>query len=107
MRSLPLASASWQFRDATKETAWPAAVVPGCVHTDLRRHGLIPDPFWGPNELELQWTEESDREYRASFNVPAAARRPWENSATRSCFTPWSTPITPPATSDTVSPPAP
>ncbi len=71
MRLLPLASASWEFRDATKATAWRRAQVPGCVHTDLRRHGLIPDPFWGTNELDLQWIEQRDWEYRAEFKVAA------------------------------------
>jgi beta-mannosidase len=75
MRSLSLASASWQFRDATRKTTWRSAVVPGCVHTDLRRHQLIPDPFWGLNELGLQWIEETDWEYRATFKVAAALRQ--------------------------------
>ena len=39
------------------------------MHTDLRRHRLIPDPFWGTNELQLQWIEERDWEYRAIFTV--------------------------------------
>ena len=72
MRTLSLATASWQFRDATKQSAWRTATVPGCVHTDLRRHRLIPDPFRGTNELGLQWIEETDWEYRASFTVSAA-----------------------------------
>lgn len=72
MPSLSLAAARWQFRDATKKTPWRSAVVPGCVHRDLRRHRLIPDPFRGTNELELQWIEEHDWEYRASFTVTAA-----------------------------------
>lgn len=71
MTTLPLATAAWQFRDATQAAPWRAATVPGCVHTDLRRHGLIPDPFWGTNELDLQWIEEHDWDYRASFTVPA------------------------------------
>ena len=71
MRRFPLASASWQFRDATKRTPWRAAIVPGCVHRDLQRHGLIPDPFWADNENRLQWIEERDWEYRAVFSVPA------------------------------------
>jgi len=75
MRSLPLASAAWQFRDATKKSPWRAAVVPGCVHTDLRRHGLIPDPFFGTNELDLQWIEARDWEYRTTFQVSAALLR--------------------------------
>ncbi|MFZ5495662.1 MAG: beta-mannosidase [Verrucomicrobiota bacterium] len=71
MTTLPLASAAWQFRDATSSAPWRSARVPGCVHTDLRRHRLIPDPFWGTNELDLQWIEERDWEYRATFSLPA------------------------------------
>ncbi len=71
MRLHPLARAAWQFRDATAQSPWRSARVPGCVHTDLRRHRLIPDPFWGTNELQLQWIEERDWEYRATFSVPA------------------------------------
>ena len=73
MRLHPLARASWEFRDATAGSPWRSARVPGCVHTDLRRHRLIPDPFFGTNELELQWIEERDWEYRATFTLPAAA----------------------------------
>jgi|UniRef100_UPI00404AC977 beta-mannosidase len=69
MQTLPLATASWRFRDASKSSFWRDAVVPGCVHRDLRRHDLIPDPFFGTNELDLQWIEDRDWEYRASFNV--------------------------------------
>lgn len=72
MLTLPLATASWKFRDATKKSAWHSAVVPGCVHRDLRRHALIPDPFFGTNELDLQWIEARDWEYTTAFSVPAA-----------------------------------
>ena len=72
MRVLPLAPAAWSFRDASRRSPWRPAVVPGCVHRDLRRHGLIPDPFWGTNEAELQWIEERDWEYRTRFAVPPA-----------------------------------
>jgi beta-mannosidase len=71
MRSFPLAAASWEFRDATARSAWRPAQVPGCVHSDLRRLGLIPDPFWGDNESRLQWIEERDWEYRATFRLDA------------------------------------
>jgi beta-mannosidase len=70
MRVLPLAPAPWRFRDATSGSPWRTAVVPGCVHQDLRRHRLIPDPFWGTNEIDLQWIEERDWEYRTSFIAP-------------------------------------
>jgi beta-mannosidase len=46
--------------------------VPGCVHDDLRRSGRIPDPFWGVNEEKVQWIEERDWEYAASFVADAA-----------------------------------
>ena len=46
-------------------------MVPGCVHRDLLRHRAIPDPFWGSNELSLQWIEERAWEYRATFTVAA------------------------------------
>ena len=72
MTNLPLAPVAWHFRDATAATRWRPATVPGCVHRDLRRHGLIPDPFFGTNELELQWIEQHDWEYRAVFTVTAA-----------------------------------
>ena len=48
--------------------------MPGCVHTDLLRHGLIPDPFWGNNEARLQWIGEREWEYRTEFAVPAELR---------------------------------
>ncbi len=68
---LPLASARWSFREASaKPSAWLPATVPGCVHTDLLRAGKIPDPFHGTNELDLQWIEERDWEYRADFAAP-------------------------------------
>ena len=69
MFSLPLATASWKFRDATRRSPWRAAIVPGFVHRDLLRHQLIPDPFWGTNELDLGWIEERDWEYRATFTA--------------------------------------
>ncbi len=62
----------WQFREAGSESDWRDASVPGCIHTDLLRHGLIPDPFFGQNEIDLQWIEERDWEYRLQFDVDAA-----------------------------------
>lgn len=51
------------------------AQVPGCVHTDLRRAHLIPDPFWGENETALQWIEEENWRYAIDFAPPAELRR--------------------------------
>lgn len=48
---------------------WIPATVPGCVHTDLKKAGLIPDPFWGRNELDLQWIENEDWIYQTDFQI--------------------------------------
>ena len=50
----------------------------GCVHTDLHRAKLIPDPFWSDSEKKLQWIEEEDWTYTMAFTVdssPAETRR--------------------------------
>ena len=62
----------WEFKEAGRRSRWRAAVVPGGVHRDLRRHGLIPDPFRGDNERALQWIEERDWIYRCRFKLTRA-----------------------------------
>jgi beta-mannosidase len=47
------------------------ASVPGVVHWDLERGGLIPDPFLRDNEDLVQWIGLKDWTYRRQFNVPA------------------------------------
>ena len=59
---------AWLFRQHGAEQ-FHAAQAPGCVHTDLLRNQLIPDPFWGSNELDLQWIETTDWEYSTTFDV--------------------------------------
>ncbi len=61
----------WMFREATNGALHPAEV-PGCVHTDLMRNKLIPDPFFGINEQKLQWIGEKDWIYQTTFDLPAA-----------------------------------
>jgi beta-mannosidase len=68
MVTVPLSSVKWQFRNAASAKWFPASV-PGCVHADLRSTGQIPDPFFGKNELGLQWIERCDWEYRAVFQL--------------------------------------
>ena len=69
MHLVSLTTLKWQFRDATARGAWLVAMVPGCVHTDLLRLGLIPDPFFGDNETALQWIEARDWEYRVTLQI--------------------------------------
>jgi beta-mannosidase len=62
-------SANADTKDASK---WHPAVVPGCVHLDLLRNKLIPDPFYRDNEAKLQWIENADWEYRTAVLAPPA-----------------------------------
>ncbi|RED54750.1 beta-mannosidase [Cohnella lupini] len=59
----------WKFKSSTDQD-WLPAQVPGCVHTDLLRNGLIPNPFEGKNEIELQWIDRKDWEYETEFDAP-------------------------------------
>ena len=45
------------------------------VQTDLLQVGLIPDPFFGDNEKQLQWIGLTDWEYRTEFAVDATMLR--------------------------------
>ncbi len=60
----------WWFTPVD-EACWREAVVPGTVHQDLLRHGLLPDPFYGSNEEKVQWVEDKDWEYKTTFQVSA------------------------------------
>jgi beta-mannosidase len=72
VRTLDLNGDLWTVRTLNAEApdhirgrVFPA-VVPGCVHTDLIRAGVIPDPLVGVNELETLWIGECDWEYSAT-----------------------------------------
>ena len=69
--TFPLASQNWEFFEP-KSQQWLAAQVPGCIHLDLHRHGLISDPYHGANELSLAWIEREDWTYRAHFDLDKA-----------------------------------
>ena len=47
-------SSGWEFKKHNSNE-FLSAKVPGCIHLDLLNHKLIPDPFFGVNEKELQW----------------------------------------------------
>ena len=58
----------WLFRESDSSDWFPASV-PGTVHTDLYNNNLINDPFLGNNEIDLQWIEDKDWEYKTTFTV--------------------------------------
>ncbi|MBC8141123.1 MAG: hypothetical protein H7Y38_06750, partial [Armatimonadetes bacterium] len=73
-------AAGWQFaqrlpahRDMFQteggEKTWLPAVVPGHVHTDLVRAGVIATPAYRLGELGTAWVEDADWTYRTTFAV--------------------------------------
>jgi beta-mannosidase len=59
---------NWEFRQAGTDK-WYPATVPGTVHTDLINNGIIQDPYYRLNELQVQWIDKADWEYRCSFDA--------------------------------------
>ena len=59
---------NWVFKKASDKT-WLPATVPGCVHTDLLDNKVIKDPFYRLREDSVQWIENEDWEYQATFGV--------------------------------------
>ncbi|MCK3685375.1 glycoside hydrolase family 2 protein [Maribellus sp. YY47] len=58
----------WTFKQADKEE-WLPAQVPGTVHTDLLAAGKIEDPYYRLNELDQQWIDKVDWEYKTTIAV--------------------------------------
>ncbi|MEX0602307.1 MAG: glycoside hydrolase family 2 protein [Bacteroidota bacterium] len=50
---------------------WAVGTVPGTVHTDLMANGIIPDPSYRMNELDVRWVDALQWLYRKEFTVPA------------------------------------
>lgn len=63
---------NWEFKQADKEDTkyLPVSQFPTNVHLDLLAHKLIPDPYIGKNELDVQWVGEAIWIYRTSFQSP-------------------------------------
>ena len=63
----------WMFRRVGTEL-WKEATVPGTIHTDLLRHSLIQDPFYGDNETKIQWVSKAEWEYKTFFQADLSKR---------------------------------
>lgn len=63
---------NWTFKQANdgKSDFLPVSQFPTNVHLDLIHHGIIPDPFIGKNESEVQWVGEKAWVYKTSFATP-------------------------------------
>ncbi len=76
----------WQFRPAYRGPGygqpnvsyldWMSAEVPGHVHLDLARHGIIPDPFKRRFEFGAQWVDREPWSYRTAFEWSPKAGSP-------------------------------
>jgi beta-mannosidase len=70
---------NWEFKQADNNDSkyLPVGQFPTNVHLDLLHHGLIPDPFIGKNELDVQWIGEAQWVYKTHFSssgIPEGAR---------------------------------
>lgn len=59
---------NWSFRTPDSSCAGPA-IIPGTIHLDLLRTGLIDDPFIGMNERNQAWIAETIWIYQTSFDL--------------------------------------
>ncbi len=75
LESAPIAlpcNGEWSLQQADGSGPTHSAVVPGCVHTDLLKVGVIPDPWFGDNEKDVHWVCLKDWAYQRDIDVPAA-----------------------------------
>jgi beta-galactosidase/beta-glucuronidase len=80
VHTLDLATLSWTLRPTGDPGHIPQdvlevlsrgipAIVPGCVHEDLLRASLIPDPRIGLNEPACAWVSRTDWIYSTTFEI--------------------------------------
>jgi len=62
---------TWSVRQADGDKPAIPMRIPGDVHSALLAAGLIPDPYFGRNENEVQWVGKKDWIVERSFDVPA------------------------------------
>src|SRR5699024_2910720 len=63
-----LASEEWEFK-MLEDTSWLKAKIPGTVHTDLMRNGVIKNPFLDESEDLVQWVGKKEWTYRTTFKI--------------------------------------
>ncbi|NQT19136.1 MAG: hypothetical protein HQ592_05490 [Planctomycetes bacterium] len=56
------------------ETGLLPATVPGCVHADLLRSGVIEDPYVDFNSRKCEWVEHRNWLYQKTFTLPPEAK---------------------------------
>jgi beta-galactosidase/beta-glucuronidase len=73
-------SDGWRVREVPPDDVpehnhlpWLPAQVPGHVHLDLMRAGVIPDPFARMHERAVAWVDDRDWVYETTFTVEEPA----------------------------------
>lgn len=66
---------NWSFKQADSNTSkfLPVAQFPTNIHLDLIANKIIPDPFIGKNENDVQWIGEAKWLYKTTFSSPSVA----------------------------------
>ncbi|MBC35194.1 MAG: beta-mannosidase [Bacteroidetes bacterium] len=67
-------SGGWRIHTLNDTTSYKAKV-PGTVHMDLFRSGVIGDPFYRSNEDSIQWVADEDWVYELEFEMKAENRK--------------------------------
>lgn len=62
---------AWRVRRSDTGSEYNAKV-PGCIHADLIRQGVLEDPNWRDNELKAQWVGTTGWTYARTFKVDQA-----------------------------------
>ncbi|MBR4171017.1 MAG: glycoside hydrolase family 2 protein [Kiritimatiellae bacterium] len=65
-------SGTWKLRQADGDATVYDMTIPGGIHTALLDAKKIPDPFFGRNELDVQWVGQKDWIVERSFHVDAS-----------------------------------
>jgi beta-mannosidase len=69
-------SGTWSLTDLDGEHAL-TMTVPGDVHSALLAAGIIPDPYIGRNERDVQWVAERDWVLERTFECPEGDASGW------------------------------
>ncbi len=74
----------WRFKELhprgqseCSDLNWLPAEVPGSVHLDLVRSGVIEDPYRRMHERGCAWVDETDWVYQTTFQVEEAPSNPY------------------------------
>lgn len=68
MKNILSLNGSWQLTELDNGREIEARV-PGEVHTALYNAGIIADPYFGMNAVDLQWIEEKKWSYKREFKI--------------------------------------